>query len=291
MRIASYGGSYIGRRSNNEDSIGRTIPRDPQVLQDKGRLYLVCDGMGGTSGGEVASQLAVETIMSAYYAAEGDGETCLRRAIRAASAAIAARADEEPALAEMGSTVIALVVFSDRYVYAHVGDSRAYLLRDGVLRRLTRDHLHILDELGVSEEEAETHPHKNVLSRALGYLDASEPASGIIRSLPGDRLLLSSDGLSDAVTAAELQAGLEQSTPELAVELLLQAAARNDAHDNSTALVVFVNREEHIEEPTHRIAFQTLDMMSSPQPVAANRALVESLAPTPSQPMRPAERN
>ena len=92
MKIVSYGGSYIGRRSNNEDSIGRTIPRDPLVLQDKGRLYLVCDGMGGTNGGEVASQLAVETIMDTYYAAEGDGEACLQRAVNAASVAIAARA-------------------------------------------------------------------------------------------------------------------------------------------------------------------------------------------------------
>src|SRR5438067_890296 len=164
MRIVSYGGSYIGRRSNNEDSIGRTIPRDPLVLEDKGRLYLVCDGMGGTNGGEVASQLAVETIMDTYYATEGDGEACLQCAINAASAAIAARAVEDASLADMGSTVIALVVFQDRYGHAHVGDSRAYLLRGGVLRRLTRDHLHILDDLGVSEEEAETHPFKNILS-------------------------------------------------------------------------------------------------------------------------------
>jgi protein phosphatase len=246
--------------------------------------------MGGTSGGEVASQLAVETIMNAYYAEEGDGESCLRCAIRAASAAIAARAGEDVALAEMGSTVIALVVFPDRYVLGHVGDSRAYLLRDGVLRRLTRDHLHILDDLGVSEEEAETHPYKNVLSRALGYLDACEPKSVTIGSLPGDRLLLSSDGLSDAVDAEELQQGLEQSTPELAVELLLQAAARNDAHDNATALVVFVNREERIEEPTHRIAFQPLDVMSSPEPVAGHRATVESLAAMRSDWTQPTER-
>src|SRR5437762_1909379 len=115
MMIVSHGASYIGRRPNNEDSIGRTIPRDPHVLEDKGRLYLVCDGMGGTSGGEVASQLAVETIMNAYYAGEGDDETCLQRAIRAASAAIADRAAEDAALAEMGSTVIALVVLPDRY--------------------------------------------------------------------------------------------------------------------------------------------------------------------------------
>jgi serine/threonine protein phosphatase PrpC len=254
MRIVSYGGSYIGRRANNEDSIGRTVPHDPLVLQEKGRLYLVCDGMGGTKGGEVASEIAVETIMDRYYAAPGDGEVCLQCAIREASAAIAARAERDKGLADMGSTVVALVVLRDRFIHAHVGDSRVYLLRDGVLVRLTRDHLHILDDLGVTEDEAETHPYKNILSRALGYLDASEPECGLMACRPGDRLLLCSDGLSDAVTSDDIHAALQQSTPQFAVEMLLGAAERNDAHDNSTALVVFVSRDERIEEPTERIS-------------------------------------
>jgi protein phosphatase len=263
MRIVSYGGSYIGRRSNNEDSIGRTIPHDPLVLQDKGRLYLVCDGMGGTKGGEVASHLAVETIMDRYYAREGDGEHCLQEAIREASAAIAARADEDAGLSDMGSTVVALVVFEDRYIHAHVGDSRVYLLRDGRLRQLTRDHLHILDDLGVSEEEAETHPYKNILSRALGYLDASEPECGLLTGRPGDRLLLCSDGLSDSVSRDAIQTALELSTPQDSVELLLDAATANDAHDNSTALVVFLSRDDCIEEPTQRIPLEYLKLMKA----------------------------
>ncbi len=276
MRIVSYGGSYVGRRSNNEDSIGRTIPRDPIVLEDKGRLYLVCDGMGGTKGGEVASHLAVETIMKRYYAAEGDGEHCLLEAIREASAAIAARAETDAGLSDMGSTVVALVVFEDRYIHAHVGDSRVYLLRDGKLSRLTRDHLHILDDLGVSEEEAETHPYKNILSRALGYLDASEPECGLMTCRPGDRLLLCSDGLSDSVCREEIQTALEQSTPQHAVELLLSAATANDAHDNSTALVVFVSKDDCIEEPTLRIPLEFLEVHKAPQnesetPISARR--------------------
>ena len=290
MRIDSYGGSYIGRRPNNEDSIGRTIPRDPLVLQDKGRLYLVCDGMGGTRGGEVASQLAVETIMDEYYAANGNDDSCLQCAIRAASAAIAGRAAESAEIAEMGSTVVALVVLPDRYIFAHVGDSRAYLLRNGVLKQLTHDHLHILDDLGVTEEEAEKHPYKNVLSRALGYLDASEPQSGIMPCLPGDRLLLCSDGLSDAVNREGIRTGLEQSTPEMAVEMLLRSAEENDAHDNSTALAVFLGRDESIEEPTRRIAFESMGVMSSPDPDSARRASVPSLVRTGLQGWQPDER-
>ncbi len=264
MRIVSYGGSYIGRRPNNEDSIGRTIPHDPAVLQDKGRLYLVCDGMGGSKGGEVASQLAVETIMDRYYAAEGDGESSLQGAIRDASAVIAARAEVDAGLSDMGSTVVALVVLGDLYIHAHVGDSRAYLLRESKLTRLTRDHLHILDDLGVSEEDAETHPYRNILSRALGYLDASEPECGLIPCRPGDRLLLCSDGLTDAVTRADIHMALEQSSPQCAVDLLLTMAARNDAHDNSTALVIFLTRDECIEEPTQRIPFELATALNSP---------------------------
>jgi serine/threonine protein phosphatase PrpC len=264
MRIVSYGGSYIGRRSNNEDSLGRTIPHDPLVLQDKGRLYLVCDGMGGTKGGEVASQLAIETIMDRYYAAEGDGQACLQCAIRAASAAIAAQAERDTGLSDMGSTVVALVVLRDRFIHAHVGDSRVYLLRDGKLVRLTRDHLHILDDLGVTEEEAETHPYKNILSRALGYLDASEPECGLMACRPGDRLLLCSDGLSDAVTTDDIYSAMQQSTPQFAVEMVLGIAESNDAHDNATALVVFVNRDDCKEEPTERIPLEMLDVLSSP---------------------------
>ena len=290
MRIDSYGGSYIGRRSNNEDSIGRTIPRDPLVLQDKGRLYLVCDGMGGTRGGEVASQLAVETIMDEYYAADGDEDACLHCAIHAASTAIARRAADNAELAEMGSTVVALVVLPDRYIFAHVGDSRAYLLRKGDLKQLTRDHLHILDDLGVTEEEAEKHPYKNILSRALGYLEASEPQSGIMDCQPGDRLLLCSDGLSDSVNRDVIRTGLEQPTPELAVEMMLRSAESNDAHDNSTALAIFLCRDESIEEPTRRIAFEAIDVTSSPTPESARRVAVLSLVPAEAESGQPDER-
>jgi PPM family protein phosphatase len=287
MRVASFGGSYIGRRQNNEDSIGRTVPRDPQVLEEKGRLYLVCDGMGGTSGGEVASRLAVETIIERYYAAEGDSRAALLRAIRTASAAIATRADEDQGLSDMGSTVVALVVMDDRYIHAHVGDSRAYLLREGRLAQLTRDHLHILDELGVSEEDAETHPNKNILSRALGYVDASEPECGLVPGRPGDRILLCSDGLSDALSRDEIHTALEQSSPQCAVDLLLEAAASNDARDNATALVVFVSRDEFIEGPTQRIPFPSdaqLADESDAEPLAPSSlrpSLVRSRTPPP----------
>ena len=264
MRVVSYGGSYIGRRPNNEDSIGRTIPRDSLVLKSKGRLYLVCDGMGGTKGGEVASKLAVETIVERYYASEGDSVSCLQGAIREASLAIARAAGKDSALADMGSTVVALVVVGDNLIHAHVGDSRAYLLRCGKLTRLTRDHLHILDELGVSEQDAETHPHKNILSRALGYLDASEPDCELMGCISEDRILLCSDGLSDAVTNDRIHAALEQSTPEAAVELLLGDATTNDAHDNTTALVVYIMTDDGLDDPTQRVAFANFGVLDSP---------------------------
>jgi serine/threonine protein phosphatase PrpC len=123
----------------------------------------------------------------------------------------------------------------------------------------------------VSEEDAETHPYKNILSRALGYLDASEPESGSMSSRCGDRLLLCSDGLSDTVHRDDIQAALEQSTPQCAVELLLDAAAANDARDNATALAVFLMPENAIEEPTQRVAFGAREVLSSPDVEATSR--------------------
>lgn len=252
FQIVSYGGSYLGRRSNNEDSLGRKSPKDPVVLAGKGRLYLVCDGMGGTEGGEVASQTAVETIIHSYYEFEGDAEACLERAILEASQRIAHQAQKDQTLSQMGSTVVAVVIIGDEVVYGHVGDSRIYLMRNDKINLLTRDHLYILETLGVSDEEAEDHPNKHILSRALGYLHSCEPSMGNDKCLVGDRILLCSDGLSDVVDQDEIKEALQHENPRIAVDSLLRLAESRDARDNTTALVIYMNHHNPMDGETIR---------------------------------------
>ena len=243
LNIASYGGTFRGSRVNNEDSLGRIVPRNPQALDEKGRFYVVSDGMGGASGGEVASRMAVEVSMECYYALRGPNEECLSLAIRQASAMIAAKAHEDTGLAHMGATLVSAAVLKDTILYAHVGDSRLYLLRAGSLHRLTRDHLHILDTLGLTEAEANLHPQRNILSRALGYPEACQPEIQQMKIESGDCFLLCTDGLSDCVIPDILQACLSLGSPKEAVDSLMAAAERLHARDNATALVIFVSAE------------------------------------------------
>jgi serine/threonine protein phosphatase PrpC len=251
--ITSYGGTYLGRRVNNEDSLGRRIPRDPDLRATKGCLYVVCDGMGGRRGGEVASALAVQTILERYYLLEGESEICLKAAICEASAQIAAQAEEDSELEDMGSTVVAVVIVHNRLICAHVGDSRIYLLRSGGLTQITRDHLYVMEELGLTAEEATHHPRRHVLSRALGYAEASEPECLSAGCRSGDRLLLCSDGLTDSVSADALRQALLLSTPQEVVESLLELAERNEARDNTTVLAVFLEGSFPEEDPTLRM--------------------------------------
>ena len=240
LTVVSYGGTYRGRRANNEDSLGRTIPHDRQALDQKGRFYAVSDGMGGVNGGEVASRMAIEVTMECYYALRGSNEECLKTAIRQASAMISARAREDTGLAQMGATLVSIAVLKSSLLYAHVGDSRLYLLREGCLHRLTRDHLHILETLGLTEAEADSHPQRNILSRALGYPDSCHPDLESMDIAPGDCFLLCTDGLTDCVHPDIVKASLSLPTPKEAVDSLISAATLFKARDNATALVIFI---------------------------------------------------
>lgn len=261
VRIVSYGGTYLGRRVNNEDSLGRTVPHDVDILNRKGRLYVVCDGMGGTKGGEIASQIAVETIIESYYENEDEPEVSLCNALNQASLRIAAYAEQNSEYADMGSTAAAIVVLNNCLILAHVGDSRIYLMRQDKLIRLTKDHLHIIESLGVSEQEAETHPNKNILSRALGYVDASEPDSSIRSGCAGDRILLCSDGLTDSISEDNIEGSLLLNSPRKVVEKLLELAENSDAHDNTTALVIFLQDMQSEDEPTLRDSLDELKFL------------------------------
>lgn len=228
-------------RDSNEDSV-LELPRDG--------LFAVADGMGGHAAGEVASRLAVETLEEAL--ADGDALPSpeqLTGAVREANRSILRDAEEHPGRSGMGTTLTALAIDGDlRWRIGHVGDSRAYLHRDGELRQLTTDHSWVGKRVAAGEltrEEARRHPMSSVLERALGTSRDVEVDVEEGRAEAGDLFLLCSDGLSDMLPHAELESLLapdggaetEDGPGELA-DRLVSAANRAGGRDNITVVLV-----------------------------------------------------
>ncbi|HEV2951780.1 MAG TPA: Stp1/IreP family PP2C-type Ser/Thr phosphatase [Actinomycetota bacterium] len=228
MKIEVGSATDIGRvRERNEDSVLVDPP-----------LYVVADGMGGHRGGQVASQVALETMEE--LATEGPGS--LAEHVRRANRAVWDRSVEDERLSGMGTTLTAARIDGASAVIAHVGDSRAYLLRDGMLRQLTTDHT-LVDRMvrsgEITEAEAEVHPHKNVLTRALGTDEQVEVDEDSIALADGDRLMICSDGLTGMVTEDQIQAILENSDqPQQAADRLVKAANRAGGIDNISVVVL-----------------------------------------------------
>ena len=216
----------VGRvRKGNEDSY---TAEDP--------LFAVADGMGGHQGGEVASSVALEIL------SQGDGP--LEELVRKANDEVFRRAGKDPGLSGMGTTLTAIRHEGKVLRLAHVGDSRAYLLRDGTIQRLTKDHTvveRLVDEGRLSAEEAEIHPQRSILTRALGVDEAIQVDQGAIEPHAGDRLLLCSDGLTGVVGEEEITRILtDHAEPQDAANALVDAANEGGGQDNITAVVVDV---------------------------------------------------
>lgn len=225
----------LGRYKNNQDS-GYAGPH----------LLVVCDGMGGNAGGDVASSLTVGGL--AALDGEAHGSNALQRleqTIREAASSVRERAGEQPELEGMATTVTALLRSGDRLALAHVGDSRAYLLHDGDLTQVTTDHTFVqrlVDEGRITAEEADRHPQRNVVTRMLGDLGTSDVIDSSMRSAgAGDRWMLCSDGLSGFVskdTLAETLASVAD--PGACADRLVQLALRGGGADNITCIVADV---------------------------------------------------
>ncbi len=228
MRVLVGAASDIGQvREGNEDSY---LVLDP--------LFAVADGMGGHRGGDVASTLALQTVERMFSAHDGS----LIEQVEAANRAVFERSQSDRAVAGMGTTLTAALVQGGRVRLAHVGDSRAYLYRDGELLLLTEDHtlVHRMVEEGeITKEEAETHPHRNILTRALGTDDAVQVDEVPVDVRPGDRLLLCTDGLTGMVHEDEIRGVLQRTRePQAAVQQLVDLANRAGGIDNITAVIL-----------------------------------------------------
>jgi protein phosphatase len=226
VRVGS--ASDIGQvREGNEDSFLVLAP-----------LYVVADGMGGHRGGEVASSLALETVQRLFEAQQGT----LAEQVTEANRAVFERSQQDRSVAGMGTTITAALVDGDRVHLAHVGDSRAYLFRGGELSMLTEDHTlvhRMVVEGEITEAEAETHPHRSILTRALGVDASVQVDEGDIRSVAGDRILLCSDGLTAMVTDGQIREILSTTAdPQEAVDTLVRVANRAGGIDNITVVIL-----------------------------------------------------
>ncbi|MCI7457964.1 MAG: protein phosphatase 2C domain-containing protein [Actinomyces urogenitalis] len=214
-------------------------------------LMAMCDGMGGPAGGDIASAVAISHLIPLDADSHQAGELLglLRGAIQEAHADLVARSTAEPDLAGLGTTCVAVMRSGNKLAMVHVGDSRAYLLREGELTQVTTDHTFVeyLVETGrLTREQARQHPQRSVLLRVLGDADGEVQLDESIReAVPGDRWLLCSDGLSGPVTAAtigEVLAGVED--PALAADQLIDLAERAGGPDNITAVVFDVVEDD-----------------------------------------------
>lgn len=233
LRFAA--GSHKGMiREGNEDS-GYAGPR----------LLAIADGMGGQAAGEVASSEVISTLVPLDDDVPGsDLLTSLGTAVQQANDQLRVMVEEDPQLEGMGTTLTALLWTGQRLGLVHVGDSRAYLLRDGVLTQITQDHTwvqRLVDEGRITEEEATTHPQRSLLMRALGSGDHVEPDLSIREVRAGDRYLICSDGLSGVVSHQTMEETLASyQGPQETIQELIQLALRGGGPDNITCIVADV---------------------------------------------------
>ena len=235
-------------RQNNEDSFGYWEPEDDQQFLRKGRLAVVADGMGGYEGGQEASRLAVETLVEVYRDFGGDDpQAALVEALQAAHEQIREYSFAHPELRGMGTTCTAagdrVPRDYDALYYVHVGDTRLYLIRDGQITRVTRDHSYVgrLVESGmISPEEAENHPQRNILTAALGTNpDLIMDSPGQPEPLrPEDVLLICSDGLWGQVRDSEILDAVENKSAEQTGRELIELARERGGPDNITVEVL-----------------------------------------------------
>jgi protein phosphatase len=229
-------------RAENEDYYCYVEPENDLDFQNKGRLAVVADGMGGHQGGKVASTIAVETVRDGYLNYPGDSHQALRVAFENAHVAIQEYARQHPELEGMGTTCTAVTLLNGQLFYGHVGDSRLYLIRGYGISRITEDHSRVArmvhDGL-LTEEEASVHPQRNVLTAALGVESpACDFSAAPLPLETGDILLICTDGLHGLVTDQELLASAAVQTPQEACKELVQMAKERGGFDNITLQIL-----------------------------------------------------
>jgi protein phosphatase len=245
----------LGRvRENNEDKYDLLEPREPGILAIKGRLYGVADGMGGHSAGQIASELALKTLIRTYFNDESpDVIDSLHEAMSSANLAVHEDAQVLPERQGMGTTLTAAVIQEDHLYVGHVGDSRGYLIRDGQTRQITQDHSWVAEQVrigGMTLQEALASPFRNIILRSIGTGPAVDPDFYELEIQIGDVILLCTDGLTTHLEDAEISEQIasdyvSQIGPSVAALRLVNAANDRGGRDNITVVLIYV---ESIDE-------------------------------------------
>jgi serine/threonine protein phosphatase PrpC len=250
MELRAYGLTDVGRqRQHNEDTF---------LVQPDAQLFLVADGMGGHAAGEIASKIAAETISEFIITTKEDEGTWphayderyrrstnrLMTALRLANTRVLEAMRKDARLRGMGTTVVASLIDGDLASIAHVGDSRAYLIREGQMSRITNDHSWVFEQVQagmLTEAEAEKHPLRNVITRALGGALTVNPEASEYQVRESDTILLCSDGLTGMVPEDEiLRIVTEHENVQEACRALIDFANARGGYDNVTAILIKV---------------------------------------------------
>lgn len=265
LRLAVAAESEAAGRAENQDvALALAIGPAPGDTSGEDFLLVVADGMGGHPAGDVASRIAAETLRDAFPAMpSGDLGLALKQAYRKANGAIYQEGQANPAEAGMGTTLVAALLHGKYATLANVGDSRAYLLRGNGLTQVTQDHTLVAEEVArgaITADAARNDPRRNVLTHALGLnarLESRLPGIFELTLLPGDRLLLCSDGLYDVLDDVDIQRTLSGEDPGAAAKALVEMAKGRGTRDNATAVVA--------------VAIPTRVPVVSPLPAPASR--------------------
>ncbi len=246
----------IGRkRQVNEDNMLSLIPEDPQVMAKKGALFVVADGLGGHTEGKAASEMAVNIVRDAYYQDESEdvGVSLLQAMKQANSLIYHANTSKNPQPEKdklMGTTCVAAALRDEAVYVANVGDSRAYIVRDGQVKQVTEDHSVVAEQIRaglLTPDQARGHPQSNIIYRCLGEKPDVEVDLFSEQVQEDDLLVLCTDGLSNLVSDEELREIVQQFGPEESVYHLIERANEHGGPDNITAIVVRVSLEQSKE--------------------------------------------
>lgn len=266
--------SHVGMvRSENQDYAGQDSPTDSAIAATRGRVFIVCDGMGGHHGGSIASELTVKGFLQAWQG--GSAESLSDRvnaSLGAANMQVRSRAKNDPALFQMGTTAVVVAIDGPTAVIAHIGDSRCYFFRGGRHELVTHDHTYVneLVQAGlITPEKAKTHHERNIITRCVGMADALRVDFSMRELENGDALLLCSDGLHNHVDSHEMQNAIAKFDSVAAAQSLVDLANARGGDDNITCMVLKI---VDVGRPSRNNAEGVRRVVTRETPVAKRRA-------------------